>query len=76
MGADATMDDEDVSLVDWRQYQGSGNSLNDKQAKMAERIRCEMRLKVERRTLQLSPNQTSKLRIIRAWEYRSNNCSN
>ena len=39
MGADATMDEGDVEFVDWRQYQGSGNSLNDKQQKMAERIR-------------------------------------
>ena len=42
-GADA-MDPEDLSSIDWRLYTSSGNSLNDKQQKLVERVRCVLRV--------------------------------
>ncbi|GAX81620.1 hypothetical protein CEUSTIGMA_g9048.t1 [Chlamydomonas eustigma] len=39
MQEDAVLDLDDLLVLDWRAYTGSGNSLNDKQQKLAERIR-------------------------------------
>jgi hypothetical protein len=39
MAEDACMDPDDLSTVDWRLYQSGGNTLNDKQTKLAERVR-------------------------------------
>ncbi len=40
MGDDAAMDPEDLSTIDWRVYMSSGNTLNEKQQKLAERVRA------------------------------------
>ena len=40
MGEGDAMDPEDLSSIDWRQYTSSGHSLNDKQQKLVERVRC------------------------------------